>query len=109
MENKEIKEVAENTEKKVMNILQFAHRAGKLKFGISMLKTLNRKIKIIIISKDISETNLKKIQTLDNKRTIILSLGTMESIGDALGRVATSVVFITDTNFANGIVKLMTY
>ena len=109
METKEIKEVAEKTEEKLIRLLQFAQRAGKLKFGISMLKTLNRKIKVIIISKDISENNLKKIVKFNDSKSPVIQIRTMKSIGESIGHEPVSVIAITDTNFSNGILKLITH
>lgn len=109
MEKKEIKEVADKTEEKLIRLLQFARRAGKLKFGISMLKTLNNKIKVIIISKDISENNLKKIIKYNDSRTQVIMISNMQSIGESIGHEPVSVISITDTNFSNGILKLITH
>ena len=108
MENKEIKEVTQKTEEKLIKILQFAQRAGKLKFGISMLKTLNNRLKIIIISDDVSETNLKKILNFKGTNPMIVSIGTKLKLGEALGRGAVSIISLTDVNFVNGILKLVT-
>ncbi len=109
METKEIKEVAEKTEEKLIRLLQFAQRAGKLKFGVGMLKTLNRKIKVIIISKDISENNLKKITKFNDSKSPIIQIRSMQSIGESIGHEPVSVIVITDTDFSNGILKLITH
>lgn len=108
MEKKEIKEVADKTEEKLIRLLQLARRAGKLKFGISMLKTLNKKIKVMIISKDISENNLNKIIKYNDSRIQIIMISDMKSIGDSIGHEPVSVIAITDTDFSNGILKLIT-
>lgn len=109
METKEIKEVAEKTEEKLIRLLQFARRAGKLKFGISTLKTLNRKIKVIIISKDISENNLKKIVKFNDSKSPVIQIRTMKSIGESIGHDPVSVIVLTDADFSNGILKLITH
>ncbi len=108
MENKEIKEVTQDTEEKLIRLLQLAQRAGKLKYGIGMLKTLNRKIKIIVISKDVSESNLRKINNFEGINPTIVKVGTKVTLGQALGREAVSVISLTDVNFGDGIMKLVT-
>lgn len=107
MEDKAIKEVTQTKEEKIIKVLQFAQRAGKLKFGLSMLKILKNKTKVIIISNDVSESNFEKVNRLIENRIEIVQISTQENLGEALGRSPVSIIVITDKNFAKGIIKLI--
>lgn len=90
---------------KIMNLMQFARKAGKIVHGFdACLRSLNRKhVHVIVLATDLSEKSAMKLKKavadLDN-RVPIISLGTQNTISQALGLPITGIIGVMDKQFA---------
>lgn len=106
-----IEEPEEDKDKKILNLMQFARKAGKLVHGFEACKKeiSNGKIKLLLLTQDISENTKEKMmrfmeETGSNIKT--LEYGTQQEISAALGLPWTGIVGILDNNFA---AKILSY
>ncbi|MEN6444484.1 MAG: ribosomal L7Ae/L30e/S12e/Gadd45 family protein [Candidatus Cloacimonas sp.] len=96
---------------KIITLMQFARKAGKLVSGFDACeRSLNKKnIALVILAEDSSERTKEKIkkyaETTGNRNKII-ETGNQIEISAALGLPLTGVFGITDKSFAG---KIMEY
>ncbi len=98
-----------DSEQKIISILHFCRKAGKLKFGVdASIQSLKfHKSKLILVSSDISEGSLNKILNhLKNNKTIAVMFSNKNDISLSLNIRETAVFSINDKNFSNGILKV---
>lgn len=100
-----------SNETKIVTLLQFARKAGKVAYGFEACKReiLNGKSMLLIMTKDLSENTRNKIQKLSETasgRVVCKQFGTQEQLSAALGLPFTGLVSILDNNFAS---KIVTY
>lgn len=96
-------------DEQAFKMLGFAHRAGKLTFGMSATLGLLKKGKTsaIILANDISKNSEKKLQPLAAESKVpIFRCGTKRQFGDFFGRQETGIIGIRDASFAKAIRKI---
>ena len=92
-------------------MIGLAARAGKAVSGsdsvIGPIRSGN--VKLLIITKDISENSLDKIlrNITGSDEIPCYSFGRSDELGDALGKPARTVAAITDKSFADGISAIL--
>lgn len=96
---------------KILNLMQFARKAGKLTAGVeACLRGMHRKhIHLIVIAADSSERTVKKVNfeiNASGAKLPVISFGSQEELSIALGLHQTGVFGISDKNFA---AKIMDY
>lgn len=92
----------------LLSFLGIAKKSGNVVFGMDPVKKdlLKDKIKLILITSDISENSLKEIQNAANDKINIIKINsTKEDINSATGKYA-AVIGILDKNFAKKISAL---
>ena len=89
------------SEKKILSLLGFARRAGKIVLGYDRIEQKPKSCRILVCASDMAERTEKNIGLLGIE-TVHLSL-TKKEFGAALGAIEISVVGVTDKNFANQI------
>ncbi len=100
-----------NREDKIVNLLQFARKAGKIVHGFdACLRSMNRKqVRLIVLATDLSDKSASKltkaVEEMDHKIPVI-SLGTQEIFSQALGLPMTGIIGLMDKQFA---VKILDY
>ena len=96
---------------KVLNLLQFARKAGKIVYGFEASKRniLSGHIKLVLLTNDIADNTKDKINSIMQeieKAPVIMRFGTQEEFSSALGVPLTCIVGILDNNFAR---KILSY
>jgi ribosomal protein L7Ae-like RNA K-turn-binding protein len=96
---------------KVMTLLQFARKAGKLIHGFEVCKkeVMHGKVKLLLVTTDLSDNAKDKIMNVINLTGSTCSLqtfGTQEELSAALGLPFTGIIGILDNNFAK---KILSY
>lgn len=94
---------------KVLTLLGFATKAGKLSFGMEAVKTSikTNKTKLVVVAHDVSAKSQKEIAFFTNNKDIkILVLENIDIIelSAAVGRKC-GIISVNDENFAETIVK----
>jgi len=107
----EPEEIPVDTEKKILTLLQFARKAGKLVHGFEACKNnmLSNQLKLMILTEDLSKNTVSKIikfRKLMNISTPIREYGTQEELSNALGFPWTGIIGVLDNNFAG---KILSY
>jgi ribosomal protein L7Ae-like RNA K-turn-binding protein len=100
------REVSEMTElnPKILNLMQFARKAGKLVAGVdACIRGMHhRHIHLIVIAGDTSERTAERIRyeiKEDGNKLLIIRAGEQAEISAALGLPVTGVFGISDKNF----------
>ncbi len=94
--------------RKIISYLGLAKRAGKLKSGTNTCtyEMAKGRVKLIILTEDISENGKKKITKEIRKYNVPhITLGTSDEISQAVGEEGRSVFAICDSGFAEAILK----
>ncbi|MCB5246940.1 MAG: ribosomal L7Ae/L30e/S12e/Gadd45 family protein [Candidatus Cloacimonetes bacterium] len=91
--------------RKIVNLMQFARKAGKLTAGAdACLRELHsRGLRLVIIASDTAERTAARIEAALRERgdkVATLRLGTQEELSAALGLPLTGIFGITDKQFA---------
>ena len=94
---------------KILTLLGFASKAGKLSFGaaVSSDKIKGGKSKLIIISSDISEKSKKEIRFLSDKygvKQIELDTVSTLTLSNAVGRNC-GILSVNDSSFSRAIIE----
>lgn len=94
---------------KVLTLLGFAAKAGKLSYGFDATHSAlsQKKSKLLLIANDISEKSKKEILFFGNKfktETIVLENFDMETISHAVGRKC-GIISVNDTSFSQGLIS----
>lgn len=97
--------VTSERDSKILNLMQFARKAGKLTAGIdACLREMHRKhIHLIVIAADSSERTIKRVNfeiTASGAKLPVISFGSQQELSIALGLHQTGVFGISDKNFA---------
>lgn len=91
---------------KILTLLGFASKAGRLSYGMDMTVEAikNKKSKLIVFANDISEKSRKEIEFYTNKhRTERINLDCdMETLSYAIGKKC-GIVSVNDKGFAEAI------
>jgi ribosomal protein L7Ae-like RNA K-turn-binding protein len=98
----------EKTNIKVLSLLGFAQKAGKLISGINTVESLigNSQIKLLIIAGDAQPKFLKQMKDkCDNLGQKHLIFGTKDELGQAIGKSARTIIAIKDINIAGAILE----
>lgn len=90
---------------KVINLLQFARKAGKIVTGAdACIRELNsRGLRLVVIANDISERSVRRIEHQINEldlTTPLIRLGSQEILSNALGVHQTGIYGVKDKQFA---------
>ena len=94
---------------KMMNLLHFAKKAGKLKFGFDACKfsCLAGDSALLILASDLAENSKKEFFKLgQNKSVKLLELATKSFFGESFNNREVGIISVEDVNFANGIMQL---
>ncbi|MDP2173323.1 MAG: ribosomal L7Ae/L30e/S12e/Gadd45 family protein [Candidatus Cloacimonadaceae bacterium] len=100
-----------DAETKILNLMQFARKAGKLVAGAdACIRAMHRnKLYLIVIAEDTATRSTQKIlrEIEENKLPVAsIQMGNQISISNALGLPLTGILGISDKQFA---VKMMEY
>lgn len=92
---------------KILTLLGFAAKAGKLSYGFDAVRTAvsQKKSKLVLTANDISPKSKKEIDFYCDKfktQTAVLNNYDMATISHAIGHKC-GIVSINDTSFAQGI------
>jgi ribosomal protein L7Ae-like RNA K-turn-binding protein len=94
-----------NMNPKILNLMQFARKAGKLVAGVdACMRGLHHKhIHLLIVAADTAERTVKRVHnelSESGQKLPIIQTGSQEEISAALGLPKTGVFGIGDKNFA---------
>lgn len=94
-----------NAAQKIVNLMQFARKAGKLVCGTeaTMRGVTNHQIRLVIVADDAAERTIKRMEQfleLSEQPPQLIRLGATEAISAALGLPITAVFGVADKNFA---------
>ena len=93
---------------KVLGLIGLAMKAGKVCFGADSVEEniSNKKVKLLIISKESSERTQKKFVEICNKNNIpVIIDGKIDILSKTIGKNNKAIIGIKDKNFANSIQK----
>jgi ribosomal protein L7Ae-like RNA K-turn-binding protein len=96
---------------KIITVLQFAKKAGKLISGSDAVQRFARsgKVKLIILTTDLAFQSRRKIFFLNQNLNIpLVTWGTKNDTMQFSPKEA-GIIAITDQNFANGVLKYLSY
>lgn len=90
---------------KIINLMQFARKAGKLVCGAeaTMRGVSHRQIRLVIVAADAAERTIKRMEQfleLSEQPPQLIRLGSTEAISAALGLPKTAVFGVAEKNFA---------
>ena len=94
-----------SNEAKIINLMQFARKAGKLSTGVdACMRELHHKhIHLIVIASDTAERTANRVKhelRELNSRIMTISISSQSELSAALGLPLTGVFGISDKNFA---------
>ena len=94
---------------KILSLLGFAAKAGKLAYGFEATVTALKckKSELVVIAEDISEKSRKEavfFATKANTKHIILEGVTIKDVSDAVGRKC-GIISVNDKGFAEALLK----
>ncbi len=97
---------------KVLTLLGFAAKAGKLSYGFDAVKTAlsQKKSKLVLIAYDISEKSRKEILFFGDKartETVVLDGYNIEAVSHAVGKKC-GIISVNDIAFSNGLLSAIT-
>jgi ribosomal protein L7Ae-like RNA K-turn-binding protein len=104
---------AEDYNKKALNLVQFARKAGQLVHGFETCKKniANGKIKLLLLANNLAENSRGKIMHCISETGMspeIRMFSTQEELSMALGLPFTGIIGILDANFARKIQSYLT-
>lgn len=96
---------------KILTLLGFASKAGKLGFGmLQSVECLKKnKAKLIVLAYDVSEKSKKEILFFTHNKnvdTVTLDEVTMETLSAAVGKRC-GIISVNDNGFADSICKIL--
>ncbi|MBR5472831.1 MAG: ribosomal L7Ae/L30e/S12e/Gadd45 family protein [Clostridia bacterium] len=94
---------------KVLTLLGFATKAGKLSYGFDATRTAlsQKKSKLLLIANDVSPKSKKEILFFGEKfktDAIVLENLDMATVSHAVGRKC-GIISVNDTDFSNGLIS----
>ena len=92
---------------KILTLLGFASKAGKLSYGFDAVKTalMQSKSKIVLIANDVSSKSKKEIEFFGEKfkiKTLVLNDYDMATVSHAVGKKC-GIISVNDVSFADGL------
>jgi len=99
------KEQSMSAPDKIINLMQFARKAGKLVCGTeaTMRGVSHHQIRLVIVAADAAERTIKRMEQfleLSEQPPQLIRLGSTEAISAALGLPKTAVFGVAEKNFA---------
>ncbi len=96
---------------KVLTLLGFASKAGRLQFGMakSIESVKNGKSKLLVYANDVSDKSKKEVKFISHNKNlgcISLEEVTIEELSAAVGRKC-GIISVCDNGFAEAILKLL--
>lgn len=96
---------------KVLALLGFASKAGKLSYGMDSVRTTlsQKKSKLVLIANDVSQKSMKEVNFHCEKysvKAIILSNFDMQTVSQAVGKKC-GIVSVNDSSFSNGLISAL--
>lgn len=95
---------------KLMSLLGFAQKAGKLATGDETCEIYlkRKKVKLILLASDAAENTLEKWKRAGlNHHVPIVVIADRETLSNAIGKVNRTVLAVLDAGFAKQMKKLM--
>ena len=94
---------------KVLGLLGFASKAGKLSYGFDAVHTAlsQKKSKLLLIANDVSPKSQKEVLFFGDKfktKTIVLDECDMQTLSHAVGRKC-GIVSVNDDSFSQGLLS----
>lgn len=94
---------------KILTLLGFASKAGKLSYGFDTVKTAltQDKSKLVLMANDVSPKTQKEINFFSGKskaQCIVLENYNKETVSHAVGRKC-GVISVNDSSFADGLLS----
>jgi ribosomal protein L7Ae-like RNA K-turn-binding protein len=94
---------------KILTLLGFAAKAGKLSYGFDAVKTSlsQNKSKLVLIANNVSAKSQKEVLFFCNRfktQALVLDAYDMETISHAVGKRC-GIVSVNDISFANGLLS----
>ena len=94
---------------KILTLLGFAAKAGKLSYGFDAVKTalMQSKSKLVLIANDVSPKSQKEVAFFAGKSktpNMVLDAYDMETVSHAVGRKC-GIVSVNDSSFAEGLLS----
>jgi ribosomal protein L7Ae-like RNA K-turn-binding protein len=110
---REVETVAVEPEQKILNLLQFARRAGQVVHGFEACKknVANGRIKLLLLTQDIADNTKDKMMRIVETAEFAPKVGhysSQEALSTALGLPWTCIIGVLDTNFAMKIQSYLT-
>ena len=101
-----------NDEVKIYKFLGLAARAGCVDSGFDAVagRILKKEVKLLILSRDISRNTLNKLLDLSSKTelpSLSYSFGTMDELGNAIGKSGRALIAITEQGFADKLSSML--
>ncbi len=92
---------------KILTLLGFASKAGKLSYGFDAVKTAltQGKSKLVLMANDISPKSQKEVVFYGSKfktESVVLDMYDMEALSHAVGRKC-GIISVNDGSFAQGL------
>jgi len=97
--------------RKVMTLLQFSRKAGKLIWGMEACKDKLGSLRVLLLTKDIAQNSRRKIaqmMLMEQKKPALFEYSTQSELSGALGLPFVSVLGVADRNFADKIAEYLT-
>lgn len=96
---------------KILTLLGFAAKAGKLSYGFDAVKTAlsQSKSKLVLIANDVSPKSKKEVLFFSEKfktQAYILENYNMENLSHAVGRKC-GILSVNDISFTNGLLSTL--
>ncbi len=94
---------------KILTLLGFASKAGKLSYGFDAVKTAltQNKSKLVLMANDVSYKSQKEVVFFGDKfktNVEVLNAHNMETLSHAVGRKC-GIVSVNDSSFADGLLS----
>ena len=92
---------------KILTLLGFAAKAGKLSFGFDAVRTAlsQKKSKLLLVANDVSSKSKKEVCFFGEKfgtKVVVLGQFDMETISHAVGKKC-GIISVNDESFSSGI------
>ncbi len=94
---------------KILTLLGFAAKAGKLSYGFDSVKTAlsQKKSKLVLTANDVSPKSQKEVMFFSDKfktAAMVLNEYDMETVSHAVGRKC-GIISVNDSSFADGVLS----
>lgn len=98
---------------KILTLLGFAAKAGKLSYGFDATKTAlaQSKSKLVLIANDLSQKSQKEVVFFADKfktKVLVLQSYDMETLSHAVGRKC-GIISVNDSSFADGVLSAINF